>query len=83
MELCTKCETCVRKCPNEAIYHRWPDKSYSSDEQMILRKELCIGCSVWAANCPQNAIKMIKVRDMVPPERLKIGNKYFLELITE
>lgn len=83
MDLCTKCETCVRKCPSEAIYHRWPDKSDSSDEKMVLREELCIGCGICAANCPQDAIKMKKVRDIIPPERNKLGNKTFLELLNE
>jgi Pyruvate/2-oxoacid:ferredoxin oxidoreductase delta subunit len=80
MELCIKCETCLRKCPNGAILHKWPNASDSSDEQMILRKELCIGCGICAVNCPKDAIKMIKVRDIEPPEKNKIGNKTFLEI---
>lgn len=81
MELCVKCETCIKKCPKEAIFHKWPLKSDSSDEQIILRKELCIGCGICAANCPKDAIKMIKVRDDIPPEQNKMGNKTFSELL--
>lgn len=81
MDLCTKCEICSRKCPNGAIYHRWPEKTDDSDEMMVLREELCIGCGVCAANCPEDAIKMVKTRNEVPPDQLKIGNKSFLRLI--
>ncbi|MFW9823645.1 MAG: indolepyruvate ferredoxin oxidoreductase subunit alpha [Candidatus Thorarchaeota archaeon] len=66
MDLCTKCEICMEKCPNEAIYHIWPSKPDSSDEEMKIREELCIGCGTCAANCPNNAIKMVKVRDEYP-----------------
>ena len=79
MDLCVKCETCLRKCPMGAIYHKWPQESDSSDEQMVLREELCIGCGICAANCPKDAIKMVKVRDIEPPDKNLIGNKTFLE----
>jgi Pyruvate/2-oxoacid:ferredoxin oxidoreductase delta subunit len=82
MELCIKCETCLRKCPNEAILHKWPVESDSSDEKMIIREDLCIGCGICAANCPQNAIKMIKVREVVPEKSPKLGDVTFGELIT-
>ncbi|MFW9829250.1 MAG: 4Fe-4S binding protein [Candidatus Thorarchaeota archaeon] len=79
-ELCTKCETCMRKCPNEAIYHRFAIET-DPIERMVLREDLCIGCGVCAVNCPNNAIKMVKVRDEKPPEKSMIGNKTFLELL--
>ncbi len=80
-ELCTKCETCVRKCPKGAIYHKFPLEADSSDEQMVLRTELCIGCGICAVNCPSDAIKMVKVRDNIPPEKQLIGNKTFTEML--
>ena len=80
-ELCTKCETCMRKCPQEAIYHKFPMESDSSDERMVVREELCIGCGVCAANCPSDAIKMVKVRDNVAPDKQLIGNKTFVEML--
>ena len=83
MELCVKCETCLRKCPVDAIYHRWPLESDSSDEKMVLREDKCIGCGICAVNCPKEAIKMMKVRDIEPPERNLIGNKTFTELLQE
>ncbi|MHA2326599.1 MAG: 4Fe-4S dicluster domain-containing protein, partial [Promethearchaeota archaeon] len=80
-ELCTKCETCMRKCPQEAIYHKFPMESDSSDEQMVLRDEFCIGCGICAVNCPNGAIKMTKVRDNKPPDKQMIGNKTFTEML--
>ena len=71
----------MKKCPNEAIYHRFPIEPDLSDEQMVLIEEMCIGCGVCAANCPNEAIKMVKVRDNIPPEKQLIGNKTFTELL--
>ncbi len=79
--LCTKCETCMRKCPQGAIYHQFPIKADSSDEEMVVREEYCIGCGVCAANCPSDAIKMVKTRDNVAPDRALIGNKTFTEML--
>ncbi|MFX1525713.1 MAG: 4Fe-4S binding protein, partial [Promethearchaeota archaeon] len=80
-ELCTKCEICMKKCPQEAIYHKFPFESDSSDEHMVLREEFCIGCGICAINCPNDAIKMTKVRDNVPPNKQLIGNKTFTEML--
>ncbi len=80
-ELCTKCEICMKKCPNEAIYHRFPIETDSSDEQMVLKDELCIGCGICAVNCPNGALKMVKVRNSERPEKNLIGNKTFTELL--
>ena len=80
-DLCKKCETCMRKCPKEAIYHKFPLKSDSSDEKMILKEEMCIGCGICAANCPNDAIKMKKVRDIIPQDKQLIGNKTFTQML--
>ncbi len=83
MELCIKCETCMRKCPGEAIYHKFPIEADLSDEKMVIREELCIGCGVCAANCPKDAIKMVKVRENVPEKGTKFGGQYSIgDLIT-
>ena len=82
MELCTKCETCIKKCPNEAIYHLLPTKSDSSDEIMKLREEFCIGCGICAVNCPKDAIKMVKVREVVPKKAPKYGDYSMGDLIS-
>ena len=81
MDLCVKCETCMRMCPGDAIYHKWPHKTDSSDERMIVREDLCIGCGICAANCPKDAIKMIKVRDIFPEKAKKHGDFTIGDLI--
>ena len=50
---------------------------------MVLREDKCIGCGICAVNCPNDAIKMMKVRDIEPPEKNLIGNKTFTELLQE
>ncbi|MFX1390582.1 MAG: 4Fe-4S binding protein [Promethearchaeota archaeon] len=80
IELCTKCETCMRKCPGNAIYHRYAIET-DLVERMVLREKLCIGCGICAVNCLNDAIKMVKIRDKRTPEKTMIGDKTFLELL--
>ncbi len=75
-ELCVECETCLKKCPMDAISH--PEEG-----KLILNAELCIGCGICASNCPKNAITLEKVRDITPPKMKKIGNKLFMEMLAE
>jgi Pyruvate/2-oxoacid:ferredoxin oxidoreductase delta subunit len=70
----------MRKCPKEAIYHQFQNEHASTDERMILKEEMCIGCGICAANCPNDAIKMVKVRDNIPPDKNMIGSKTFTEM---
>ncbi len=74
--LCMLCETCAKKCPMTAIFHRWPFESDSSDERMIVLDK-CIGCGICAANCPNNAIKLEKIRDSDPPTQFAININIF------
>jgi Pyruvate/2-oxoacid:ferredoxin oxidoreductase delta subunit/DNA-binding Lrp family transcriptional regulator len=74
-KLCIKCETCVKKCPMEAISH--PTK----ESDIVINYDLCIGCGVCAANCKKNAILMEKVREIVPAKANKMGNKSFDEVL--
>ena len=78
--LCIKCETCLKRCQMDAIFHQWPNEPDSSDEHMFVREEFCIGCGVCASNCPNNAIKMVKVRYDDFSKIVKFGNKSLLEL---
>ncbi len=80
-ELCTKCDICLNKCQMGAIYHKWGNEEDKSDELMYVREEFCLGCGVCAANCPNNAIKLVKVKDNIPKEKYRIGKRTFLELI--
>ncbi len=72
-ELCVKCETCVKKCPMNAIYHKFPIKSDSSDERIVVRYEKCIGCGICSVNCAKGAIKLEKIRNNPTLDLKKLG----------
>jgi Pyruvate/2-oxoacid:ferredoxin oxidoreductase delta subunit len=65
-ESCTLCEDCMEICPMGAIYHHWPHNDDLSDDMMMVRYELCIGCGLCASNCPSKAISLEKVRNVIP-----------------
>ncbi len=50
-EACSACETCVNRCPMEAI---------TVDATSQVNLELCIGCGVCAVTCDDEAIKTYK-----------------------
>ena len=53
LDICTKCESCVRECPLRLYYIR--------DEKLVVRKAadiLCMECGHCVAVCPVNAIKL-------------------------
>ena len=63
-KLCNTCKKCVRICPLKAnVYHASHD---NEPDRILLIEERCIGCGVCAYNCPNDAIKMVKVKDQVP-----------------
>ncbi|NVM56408.1 MAG: 4Fe-4S binding protein, partial [Candidatus Helarchaeota archaeon] len=80
-DLCNKCETCVKKCPMSALFHHYPFEPDESDDYILFKENTCIGCGVCAANCPNNAIMMEKIRDDAVPEQLKLGDKSALEVL--
>ena len=49
-ELCISCETCVEKCPMEAIV--------LTDSIIEINEGRCIGCGICAYHCPQDAIEL-------------------------
>ncbi|MHA1230862.1 MAG: 4Fe-4S binding protein [Candidatus Helarchaeota archaeon] len=61
---CKLCKTCVNKCPVNAIFVNYGNKEDLSDSFIYIREDICIGCGVCAVNCPQEAIKLIKVRNV-------------------
>ncbi|MFX0100678.1 MAG: 4Fe-4S binding protein [Candidatus Hodarchaeota archaeon] len=65
-EKCTGCETCVDRCPVDAI-------SLNDDGKAEVTPEYCIGCGVCAHFCPENAISLKEgLRDVfVLPPRLR------------
>jgi len=63
-ELCNNCRKCVRICPMEAnVYHAPHDKE---PERILLLEERCIGCGLCAYHCSNDAVKLVKVKDVVP-----------------
>jgi Pyruvate/2-oxoacid:ferredoxin oxidoreductase delta subunit len=63
-ELCTKCKRCVDICPMEAhLYHGSHDKE---SERILFLEERCIGCGLCAHHCPNEALKLVKVKDEIP-----------------
>ncbi len=63
-ELCNTCRKCIRICPMEAnTYHASHD---NEPDRILFLEERCIGCGLCAYNCPNNALKLIKVKDAVP-----------------
>ncbi len=59
-DTCTSCETCVEKCPMDAIQMK---------ETAVVNKDRCIGCGVCVANCPSEAVHLHnKTEPWVPPK---------------
>lgn len=56
---CVKCSNCKKMCPVNAI---------SQDENGFpkINLKICIGCGVCVTNCSENALKLIKVKDIRP-----------------
>ncbi len=63
---CKLCETCMKKCPMDVISHVID----GSTGKMVFAMENCIGCGVCSSNCPEGAIALRKVRDVVPVKGL-------------
>ena len=63
-EQCNKCKKCILICPMKAnIYHAPHD---DQPEKILLLEERCIGCGLCAYHCPEDAVKLIKIKDDVP-----------------
>ena len=50
-ELCTACETCIERCPMEAL-------SMGQEDLPEVNLDRCIGCGVCATGCPAEAVRM-------------------------
>ncbi|MCP4647424.1 MAG: 4Fe-4S dicluster domain-containing protein, partial [bacterium] len=58
---CTACETCVDRCPMDAI---------TVEDAALVSRDLCIGCGVCVQKCPSDSI-ILECRETTtrPPER--------------
>ncbi len=69
-DLCALCDTCVDICPMEIIEH----VDDFDGEKIIFGLDGCLGCGLCAANCPEEAISLEKVRNDIP--RQSMGNLF-------
>lgn len=69
-EKCVLCNTCVKICPMEALFHHYPVTETLQDDYIAIVPEQCIGCGVCASNCSKDAITMVKVKDDIPPANI-------------
>jgi Pyruvate/2-oxoacid:ferredoxin oxidoreductase delta subunit len=61
-ELCTACETCIDRCPPEALV-------MGDNDVPAVNLDRCFGCAVCATGCPSGAIMMVSKPDFpVPPK---------------
>jgi len=68
-EICTACKKCVKICPMEAnVYHAPHD---DQPEKILFLEGRCIGCGLCAYHCPNDAIKLVKIKDEVPEKTTK------------
>ena len=66
MDKCKKCQKCVKICPFYALSYKAGDKEDKSEDKIVVREEVCIGCGLCASNCPEEAINLKRIRDNKP-----------------
>ena len=60
-ELCTACETCIDRCPANAL-------TLSEEDVPEVHLDRCIGCGVCATGCPSEAIGLVERLSVpIPP----------------
>jgi Pyruvate/2-oxoacid:ferredoxin oxidoreductase delta subunit len=65
LNLCEACETCVERCPPEAL-------TMGENDVPQVDLDRCFGCAICATGCPSEAIVMDTKTDFpVPPEDTK------------
>jgi len=70
-DLCSACETCIERCPAEAL-------AMGADDVPEVNLDRCFGCAVCATGCPSDAITMINKKDFPAPPK---DNKALVEAI--
>ncbi len=61
-DLCAACETCIDRCPAEAL-------AMGDDDLPQVDLNRCLGCAVCATGCPNEAIKMVSKPEFEEPPR--------------
>ena len=61
-DLCTTCETCIERCPAEALV-------MGEDDRPVVNLDRCFGCAVCATGCPSEAISMVNKPGFSPPPK--------------
>ncbi len=61
-DLCVACETCIDRCPPEAL-------TMGEDDVPNIDLDRCFGCAVCATGCPEEAIKMVNKPDFPEPPK--------------
>jgi ferredoxin len=62
--LCSQCGTCVDLCQMKALSFE--------DDLLSINLDRCIGCGVCVANCPEEAITLVKrEKEFVPPATME------------
>lgn len=61
-DACVACETCVERCPSEAI-------SMGDEDVPELNADRCFGCAVCASGCPSEAISMVHRPEFAAPPK--------------
>lgn len=59
-DLCTACETCIDRCPPQAL-------SMGDEDLPEADLDLCFGCAACATGCPVEAISMVSKPGFAPP----------------
>ena len=65
-ETCSKCKKCIKYCSFNAVMYHMGEKEDKSEDRILIREDVCIGCGVCASNCPSEAIYLKKVHDQQP-----------------
>lgn len=71
VKTCRLCETCIKWCPFQALYHHYPHTEDLSDDKIMILEERCIGCGICAHKCPHNAITLVRVREEIPEKTMR------------
>ena len=65
-DACRLCETCIKWCPFQALFHHHPHSEDLKDDMIMVIEERCIGCGICAHKCPHDAITLVRVREEIP-----------------